>query len=183
MCSDKRCKFPRPDGTLMQVYPGRTTSNILLYIEDGSCRVDFPVVIMNVGTNDLWLNKTEEQVAASLHRTVQIVHKIHELNPAAKVFVSTVLPRPKDWYDGQGKPCSIETIADFNRNLWRNKRDGHYGVISTYKSFDINGQLQLHLYAEDGLHLNQQGKATLSKYFQTTIQYQRKHIAQYFKSA
>ena len=102
-------------------------------------------------------------------------------NPGARIFVATVLPRPRDWHIN-GIPCSVERIDDFNRHLELNRKRGKFGVIKTSHAFYIKGQIREHLYAKDGLHLSAEGKAVLSKIFETTIKYQSKHIAKYFRT-
>lgn len=111
------------------------------------------LVIIHVGTNNVERNSVGE-ICRQFGRLIQA---IHHFNPTAKVAVSSILPRPKDW-DVYG-----QKVMDINKALVRLQRNLDFTFLKTYRPFwnNYTHMPRSNHFARDGLHLSALGVAML----------------------
>lgn len=117
------------------------------------------VVLLHIGTNDIASGAPPSLI---IQRMKALITSISQASPHILYFaISAVLPRLTD--DSTKKP----TVKQYNTMLhrWTTHTDNII-FLNTTKPFLKHGKIVHHLYKQDGLHLNQQGKHKLFTYFQ-----------------
>lgn len=162
LISDSICKFIKNMNTCgVQAFPGATIQQLTMKVKLGYVEFhSFKNIIVHVGTNDV----VKCDVQQIVHKYDLLISAIQKKAPNAKIFVSSVIPRPKDCDELQIKLSLINAEI---RLLCRQR--GIYNL----KTFNVFGKSNspefLSYYAVDKLHLSRKGTLKLAKYFEGNL--------------
>lgn len=141
-------RLPQDRLWLNQGISGDTTEGILNRLSAlAQTRPD--TIYLMAGINDLKLGKSDREILANLH---QIVRRLRQDHPQARVIVQSILPTRWD-------SISNHRIRTLNRQIAAIARREGAGYLDLHAQFsDELGSLDAHL-TTDGLHLNPSGYA------------------------
>lgn len=114
------------------------------------CPQNYTTVVINVGIN----NVLELTPQSALRNMEASVHSLKVRNPSLRVFVASILPRPRDDH------WSHYNIICINK-LWHSFSAPHFSFLPTYKAFLENGRPMLEMFAPNLFHLSHLGAASL----------------------
>lgn len=119
-------------------------------------------VILLIGINDYYDDKSEENQKQIIKKIIKIVEKIKENRPKAKIYLESLYPiniRKKDLAEKEDN----ENIDTLNKKLkeYSKKNDIVYIEVNS-KLKDGDGNLD-ERYSEDGIHLNKVGYAKVTR--------------------
>lgn len=138
--------LPETRSWLNQSISGDTTKGILRRLDDFSQTRPRVVYIM-AGVNDLKNGATDSEILSNLR---QIVYRLRQTQPQAKVVMQSILPT-------RSLPVAPERIQHLNQRLKTiaNQQGAYY--LDVYSSMvDTEGYLRAN-FTTDGLHLNSNG--------------------------
>jgi ribA/ribD-fused uncharacterized protein len=122
----------------------------------------YAVILLHVGTNDVErFTLSKSQVALEL-----LIAHVRSIAPQAKIIVSTILPRPKDFRKTQ------DHVNALNQWMIREIPRLFEGVIvlKSFTSFLHQKQPIQKLFYKDGLHLDTEGVQVLKQRFECVIE-------------
>lgn len=144
--SDSICRdLPSPFPVL--VYPGANIDRLQKKIKDLQLNF-YDNIILHVGTNNIKPSSDPEDIVKKL---INLQECIKLRNPQSKVFISAILPRPRDFQ-------STDRIVQQVNWMLRNRI--LYTFLPTQSICFQDGRLDFQLFT-DGLHLTQRGKQRL----------------------
>ena len=111
-------------------------------------------VFIEIGINDLLLGVPQDQL---INNYREIVSRIQQECPTAKVFVHSVFPVQKKGKRVVNSLVKNEDIKSINQKLKELSSQKNCTFIDTYSSFELNGEMNPELCLEDGLHLSGEG--------------------------
>lgn len=160
--SDSICKFIRFMHTCgVQAFPGATIQRLTTKVQLGYVNLHhMKNIIVHVGTNNIEQSSVQD-IIVNFER---LINAIQQKNPVAKIFISSILPRPKDGEDIQRKLVLVNAEI---RTLCKHR--GIYNLKS-YKAFgDRNSSEFSSYFAKDKLHLSRKGTSKLTSYFEGNL--------------
>jgi lysophospholipase L1-like esterase len=122
----------------------------------------YAVILLHVGTNDVQsFTLSKSQVALEL-----LIAHVRSIAPQAKIIVSTILPRPKDFTktDAHVKALNQWMIRELPRLF------SGIIVLKSFTSFLQKRQPIQKLFYQDGLHLGAEGIQVLKQRFECVIE-------------
>lgn len=108
---------------------------------------DKDIILVHVGTNDVYTSTLEQM----MKEMKLLTDWIHRRNPKAKLFLSAILPRPRDFWTTQPK------IIDFNRAVAEKEVQWNFTYVHTYNFFQRARLPKAEMYYEDHLHASDKG--------------------------
>lgn len=125
------------------------------------------IIFLHAGTNDI-INSTVEEMIGDVTRLVRAVEYRSGANP--KIFFSSIIPRPKDFWTTQNK------IMTFNKELQRKEAEIGVEYIRTWHLFSRKGLPRKFMYNTDNLHPSDKGFKRLSRFISKVINTYRKEV-------
>jgi lysophospholipase L1-like esterase len=145
--------------TVVHALPGADIIRLRDDISRGTINVrSYKAVVICAGTNSLEKYNPPElcdQMAA-------LIDLVKLQNPSCKIIVSGILTRPRDEDNGitftvKGNPALSPKRNDSNILLNEMASAKQCTFLSTWKSLEIKGVTNIKNYANDGLHLSDEG--------------------------
>lgn len=161
LVSDSICKHVKGlKGCTLQAYSGACISDIIYNIKNGVTIVNFDVIIVHVGTNDIHtLNLSE--FSFRLHKLISL---IRHFNFSSKLIFSAILPRPVDYFH------SKYLVISFNNELQRICKQRNVLFVATFRPFLRFGEPICALFSPlCNLHVNHQGNLKLANFFKQVL--------------
>lgn len=154
LISDSICKHVKNlRNCTLQAFKGASIRNIIDNITNGVINLHFNVIIIHVGTNDIYrlhLNEFE----FLYHK---LITSIRQVNVRAKVILSAILPRPVDFRETKHLIILVNNLL---KTICR-KRSSVY--VTTYRPFLKFGKPICELFSPlCWLHVNHQGNVKLT---------------------
>jgi len=159
-------------------YPGIQIQEVLQLLVDHPQLVHgYRKIILHLGTNNIFSRdpvtrkKNFSRFSADDIKQlfIKLSDKIHLTNPNCTLFVSAILPRPRDHVITQNKIAEVNSFleATFGRRYIASDR--HFmdekSQVTTNSTIKILDQY----FHPDGLHLTEKGKDLLSDIFRNII--------------
>ena len=156
--SDSICKHVKTlKNCRLQAFPGAGIVDIEYYINKGWIKLNFDVIIIHIGTNDV-CKFTIHEFDYWFNRLISIVNSRRSLN--SKVIFSAIIPRPLD-YDETG--YYVISVNSLLRRICQ-RRDIQF--VCTYRPFVKYGMPDCVLFSPlCNLHLNHKGNIKLTNFF------------------
>lgn len=125
------------------------------------------IVFIHVGTNDIEYSTVQEMVE-DMTRLIRAVEYRSGNDP--KIFVSSIIPRPKDFWTTQSKNMC------FNKEI--QKREAEFGIeyIKTWHLFSRKGLPRRFMYNMHNLHPSDRGFKRLSRFMGKVINTYRRQV-------
>lgn len=157
LISDSICKHVKNlRNCTLQAFKGASIRDIIDNITNGVINLHFNVIIIHVGTNDIYrlhLNEFE----FLYHK---LITSIRQVNVRAKVILSAILPRPVDFRETKHLIILVNNLL---KTICR-KRSSVY--VTTYRPFLKFGKPICELFSPlCWLHVNHQGNVKLTIFF------------------
>jgi lysophospholipase L1-like esterase len=139
---------------MVQSVPGLNLASALEKMRRGVLSVsNFELVILAVGSNDL----EEKDIDYVVTRTREIIRFMQQSHPSIKLAISTIIPRT-------GMSCEKKR-NDINFFIKKICKDLGIPYLTPLKSVLASNLQQSGLYAEDNIHLSDNGIIQLQSYF------------------
>ena len=164
LISDSICKYSnRLHDTFVQAFPGATLHSITQKVRLGKIKVaDYKIVILHVGTNDLFRYSSEE----ILELMDKLIKLIRQKNQKAVIVLSQIIHRPCDLQNSENSRIIVNKGF---KKLAKSNRPNCY-IWNTWRvTENIDKSVNTSLYARDLLHLNFQGNKKLREFIEHNI--------------
>lgn len=151
---------PETQGLHNECIRGATVARLTDHIFFKNDPQSFENIIVHIGTNDIVPGKTASMVVKEYKILLEI---IKEKYPLSSIFVSAILPRPRDALRTHFITCLINELLCILAD--------RLGLIfmPSYKLFVKSGSTILGLFGSDKLHLRASGTFLLAKFFRQQI--------------
>ena len=136
---------------------GNLTDDILNNLQDRAYKYNPSTVFLLIGTNDVNQNKSAEDIYDNIEKIVEEI-QIHL--PRARIIVLSILPSAETWSldDSNDKRVKINDMLKKQYHKSDVQYIDLYSILKEEDSNKINKD-----YTTDGLHLNKNGYALISK--------------------
>lgn len=156
------------NNTFVRSYRGDTLEDITNHLRHDKIPAiyDKRIVLLHVGTNDLY----SLEIAEMVDDFKALLDQIKLKNSEAKLLVSAILPRPKDFWTTQ------EKIVDYNRRLIAKQVCWNFTFVHTYSIFQRNRLPIRQMYYEDNIHPSDMGALRMGTTWGKTLKRLREEL-------
>ena len=118
------------------------------------------IVVLLIGTNDISLNKSEDEIFNNIKK---IVNNIKKTRSKAKIYIESILPTNSNIDSELAEKRPNNKIDNLNNKLQNEYKNSNIKYIDSNSDLkDENGLLKEE-YTEDGLHLTEEGYEILTR--------------------
>jgi len=118
------------------------------------------VILVHVGTNDIKSNMLASTLIERFH---SLVSCIHDVNPSARILVSSILPRKKDFV-APASSIDKALVREVNFLLRQYSQSWGFYFVASYKQLLHHGDILLNHF-RDGVHLQPSGDRLVHQVF------------------
>ena len=133
------------------------------YYKSGDCNVlSIKKIIVSVGTNDI--RRCRNGVGHLFYPIVNLVQKLKNFFPAAKIFMQSLIPVRFDWSNPEN-PNIVRNVFDFNKLLLKAASQEDCWYFSMFDRFLDNTPERIPIAAlfRDEVHLSKTGLSLLAR--------------------
>ena len=163
LISDSICKYMKLENTDIQYIRGLDSEQLLQLIESGQIDVRYKIVLIHIGTNDIYQTGSAQLVK----NYTDIIKKIRRRNTSVTpvIGISSILPAPKFGDEWEKSRLNLNKLL---RELAFRTNKVHF-IPSDRRFLTLQNTPKLNLLARDRWHLSRIGTSVLAKYFLGTL--------------